>query len=211
MCYYLEKGGILMKVIDISRNIFEAEVYPGDPSPVAEKLRRLELGDECNLTAMYACLHNGTHCDAPLHFIEDGAPIKDLDLSLFIGPCTVIEAGHVVTGEMIDKYLPEGCERVLFKTGGGFIHESAAAELALRGVRLVGIDSPSIDPQGDFEPLAHRAIMSAGITVLEGLELSGAEPGEYFLIAPPVNTGELEGAPVRALLISGYIFWGGKN
>lgn len=200
-----------MEIIDISKNIFEAEVYPGDPSPVAEKLSRMELGDECNLTAMYACLHNGTHCDAPLHFIEDGACIKDLDLSVFIGTCTVIEAGTVITGEIIDKYLPHGCERVLFKTQGGFIHESAAAELALRGVKLIGIDSFSIDPQGDFEPLAHRALLSEGVVVLEGLNLSAVQPGEYFLIAPPVNTGELEAAPVRAILISGYIFWGGKG
>lgn len=200
-----------MDFIDISKNIFEADVYPGDPVPVAEKISRMELGDECNLTAMYACLHNGTHCDAPLHFIEDGLSIKDLDLSVFVGPCTVIEAGSVITGEIIDKYLPTGCERVLFKTHGGFIHESAADELALRGVKLVGIDSCSIDPQGDFEPLAHRAMLGAGMAVLEGLDLSKAQPGEYFLIAPPVNTGELEAAPVRAVLISGYIFWGGKS
>lgn len=200
-----------MDFIDISKNIFEADVYPGDPVPVAEKISRMELGDDCNLTAMYACLHNGTHCDAPLHFIEDGVSIKDLDLSVFMGPCTVIEAGSVITGEIIDKYLPKGCERVLFKTQGGFIHESAAGELALRGVKLVGIDSCSIDPQGDFEPLAHRAMLGAGIAVLEGLNLSGVEPGEYFLIAPPVNTGELEAAPVRAVLISGYIFWSGKS
>lgn len=200
-----------MDFIDISKNIFEADVYPGDPVPVAEKLSRMELGDECNLTAMYACLHNGTHCDAPLHFIEDGLSIKDLDLSVFMGPCTVIEAGSVITGEVIDKYLPKGCERVLFKTQSGFIHESAAGELALRGVKLVGIDSCSIDPQGDFEPLAHRVMLGAGIAVLEGLNLSQAQPGEYFLIAPPVNTGELEAAPVRAVLVSGYIFWGGKS
>lgn len=200
-----------MKIIDISKNIFEAEVYPGDPAPVAEKLSRLELGDVCNLTAMYACLHNGTHCDAPLHFIEDGASVEALPLSVFIGPCTVIEAGKVITGEIIDKHLPYGCERVIFKTDGGFIHESAAAELALRGVKLVGIDSFSIDPQGDYEPLAHRALMSAGTAVLEGLELSHVSPGEYFLIAPPANTGELEAAPVRAVLVSDYIFWGGKS
>lgn len=200
-----------MRIIDISKNIFEAEVYPGDPAPVAEKLSRLELGDECNLTAVYACLHNGTHCDAPLHFIEDGACIGDLDMSIFLGPCTVIEAGSVITGEIIDKYLPRGCERVLFKTGGGFIHESAASEMALRGVKLVGIDSFSIDPQGDYEPLAHRALMSAGTVILEGLNLSEAEPGEYFLAAPPVNTGALEAAPVRALLVSDYIFWGRKS
>ena len=92
-----------MDFIDISKNIFETDVYPGDPVPVAEKISRMELGDECNLTAMYACLHNGTHCDAPLHFIEDGLSIKDLDISVFVGPCTVVEAGSVITGEIIDK------------------------------------------------------------------------------------------------------------
>lgn len=199
-----------MELIDISKNIFEAPVYPGDPAPLAEKISRIELGDECNLTAMYACLHNGTHCDAPLHFIDDGKSVKELDLSAFIGSCMVIEAGEVITGEIIDKYLPERCERVLFKTGGGFIHESAASELALRGVKLVGIDSCSIDPQGDFGPLAHRSILGAGIAVLEGLELSQVKPGNYFLIAPPVNTGDYEAAPVRAVLVSGYIFWGEK-
>lgn len=200
-----------MEFIDISKNMLEADVYPGDPAPVAEKLSRMELGDECNLTAMYACLHNGTHCDAPLHFIEDGVSIKDLDISVFMGPCTVIEGGSVITGEIIDKYLTKDCERVLFKTQGGFIHESAAAELAIRGVKLVGIDSCSIDPQGDFEPFSHRAILGAGIAVLEGLNLSEVQPGEYFLIAPPVNTGDLEAAPVRAVLVSDYIFWGAKN
>lgn len=181
--------------------------------PFAEKINRIELGDDFNLSALYTGLHAGTHCDAPRHFIEDGKAIGDMSLEAFIGPCKVITIGGVnmVTGDHIDCLVPEGCERVLFRTKGGFIHESAAAELSHMGVKLVGIDSLSIDSDHFEGYPSHKILLNNNVAVLEGLDLTNAPDGDYFLFAPPVNTGECEAAPARAVLISGYIFWAGNR
>lgn len=200
-----------MEIIDISRDLMTAQVYEGDPVPKMERISRLDTGDECNLSALYACLHAGTHADAPRHFIENGEDIASLPLAPFIGPCRVIEIPGVVTGADIDRLFPKDCTRVLIKTGGeGYLHKSAADEIAIRAPLLLGIDSLSIGSPEEPRS-AHRALLGAGVGVLEGLELSCVSPGDYFLFAPPVKIGSADGAPARAVLISGYIFWGGKS
>lgn len=135
-----------MNLIDISSDLLTAPVYPGDPEPRLHVLSRIANGDACNLSALYACLHTGTHADAPMHFIEGGKSISEVPLECFIGPCTVLEIGPgPVTGEQIDALVKPGCERVLFKSGGSaYFLESAGDELAMLGVRLIGTDAQSV-------------------------------------------------------------------
>ena len=203
-----------MKIIDISRDLLNTQVYPGDPEPKSEFVNIIGENSECNLSTLFTCVHTGTHADAPLHFIDGGDPIDKLPLEPFVGPCKVIEVPHgAITGEYVNEYFPTDCERLLIKGDGkAFFMGSAAEEAAALGIRLLGTDSMSVGTKGaQVEP--HRAFLSADIAVLEGLDLSDVEPGDYFLFAPPIKLGKLEGAPTRAVLISDYIFWsaGDKN
>ena len=196
-----------MNIIDISRTLLTAVEYPGDPKTHHEQVRTIDDGG-CNLSAVYSCVHTGTHADAPCHFIENGETIEDADLYKFIGPCTVIEVPPgLISGEYVNKYFPKECERILIK-GNGLCHfmDSAAYETVETGVRLVGTDADSVGRAGDqTEP--HRAFLRNGVAILEGLNLKNVEPGNYFLIAAPVKMGPIDGAPVRALLVDDYILW----
>lgn len=200
-----------MKIIDISRNILTTPVYPGDPEPRIQRFEKMEEGDECNLTALYMCLHNATHIDAPRHFIEDGATVEMLETERFIGECTVIQAPEgPIHGDFIDKNVREGCERVIIKGGGkAYFSDSGAFALAALCVKLVGTDSNSVGTHG-AQTGPHRAFLGADIPLLEGLNLEEVAPGNYFLIAPPLNISGVEAAPTRALLISDYLFWSKK-
>ena len=169
-----------MKIYDISRELFSAPVYPGDPSPSFERLRRMELGDSFNLSGFYTGCHSGTHVDAPLHFLEDGAPIDETGLD--------IEALRLRKGE-----------RVLF-SGGAFVSLSAAYVLADAEVALVGTDQQSIAPMGD-EEAPHRELLRHEIALLEGLCLDGIPEGMYTLCAFPLKLRGLEASPVRAVLL----------
>ena len=197
-----------MKIIDISKKFFSCDIYPGDPEPESEVLSSISEGSECNLTKLHACVHTGTHVDAPAHFVENGKTIEDLALEPYIGPCTVIEVkGGVITGEHVDEFFPKKCERLLIKGNGrAFFMDSSAQELAERGLILIGTDSLSVGSKGN-QVGPHRAFLQNNVAVLEGLDLSEVKPGNYFLFAPPVNLDGLEGAPARAVLIDDYIFW----
>lgn len=200
-----------MKIIDISRDILTAEVYPGDPEPRTQPYLKMEEGDECNLTALYMCLHNGTHIDAPNHFIEDGATVETLELERFIGECTVIEVpAGAIHGAYVDDHIPEGCERLIIKSNGkAYFSDSGAFALASLGVKLVGTDANSVGTHG-AQVAPHRAFLGNDIPLLEGLNLEDVTPGKYFLIAPPLKISGVEATPTRALLISDYLFWGKK-
>ena len=202
-----------MKLIDISNDLLTAEVYEGDPVPELHAVKSIEAGDRYNLSALTAGLHNGTHMDAPLHFLSGGADVSKVPLDACIGPCRVLEVTPgVITGEVVENSFPRGCVRLLLKSGGrAFIHETAAQAMTYYGCRLVGTDALSIDPDYDQTGAAHVAFLRENVAVLEGLNLSAVRGGEYFLIAPPVKIGEAEAAFVRAVLIADYIFWSGKG
>ena len=190
-----------MKIYDISKELFSAEVFPGDPEPKLEKLMRFDAGDGCNLSALYSCLHAGTHLDAPFHFIDEGAAIDELPLDAFIGECTVISVEGIITGADIDKILPKNCLRLLIRgKGAAFLSQSAAFALATEGVILVGTDAQSIATEGDLDS-THRELLLGGVAILEGLDLSQVSNGKYFLFAPPVKIAHADGAPTRAVLI----------
>lgn len=200
-----------MRIIDISRELMSAEVYPGDPEPRTQKFQQIAEGDECNLSALYMCLHNGTHIDSPNHFIDGGATAESLELKRFIGECTVIEVPEgAIHGAYVDEHIPSDCERLIIKGNGkAYFSDSGAFALASLGVRLVGTDSNSVGTHG-AQVAPHRAFLGADIPLLEGLNLNDVKPGKYFLIAPPLNISGVEATPTRALLIEDYIFWSKK-
>lgn len=197
-----------MNIIDISRTLLKTVEYPGDPKTRVEQARTIKDGDVCNLSAVYSCVHTATHVDAPCHFIESGGTIEDEDIYKYIGPCEVIEVEPgVISGEYVNKFFPKNCERILIK-GNGLCRfmDSAAYETVDIGVKLVGTDADSVGRAGD-QAAPHKAFLRNGVAILEGLDLKNVAPGKYFLIAPPVKLGAIDGAPARALLIDDYILW----
>lgn len=190
-----------MRIIDITRELMTAPVYPGDPAPKTEPLCRMTYGDVCNTTALSACLHNGTHLDAPLHFIEDGTDIASVPLTQCVGECSVVELSGMLTGQQLERLLPRLEERVLIK-GDVEMTPSAAFVLTDNGVKLLGVEAPSVAMQQTAE--VHRQLLGSGMVLLEGLDLSQADEGTYFLFAAPIKVGGADGAPVRAVLVRRY-------
>lgn len=197
-----------MHLIDITRDVTTAEVYPGDPPTVLRQVRTIGDESDYNLSELCACVHAGTHMDAPLHFIEDGPSVTQLPPDAFVGPCTVLEVkDSPITGECVNRRFPQNAERLLIKGNGEVTFmDSAAYEAAELPLRLIGTDAISIGME-TCELQTHKAFLSKGIVILEGLDLSEVEPGNYFLIALPMKIGGAEGAPVRAFLADDYIFW----
>ncbi len=193
-----------MKFIDISRDMLSTPPYPGNPETVIRPVSRIEDGGASNTTLISACVHTGTHVDAPLHFLEYGISVDKLPLDCFIGPCTVAEVKPgPITGEWVDNYFPRLCQRVLLKSGGrAWFMDSAAEAAADLGIKLIGTDAVSIGFHGSqIKP--HKAFLSREIAILENLFLDDVEPGDYFLAAQPVKMGGIEAAPARAVLITG--------
>lgn len=197
-----------MNIVDISRPLLTTIEYPGDPETRLDTVRSIEKGDECNLSAVYACVHTATHADAPSHFLDGGETIDSVDLNKYIGQCTVIEVPPgVITGEYVNKYFPKHCDRLLIKGDAqSFFMESAVYELLDSGLCLIGTDANSVGKSGS-QMKTHKAFLQNDIAIIENLDLSDVEPGDYYLIALPVKMGEIEGAPVRAVLIDDYILW----
>ncbi|HEX3025860.1 MAG TPA: cyclase family protein [Clostridia bacterium] len=190
-----------MKIFDVSRELFGTPAYPGDPQPYRDSIRRMNMGDLCNLSGFYTGCHSATHVDAPRHFIEDGKTIDELGLERFTGRCTVVEASGIITGSDIDAILPKSEKMILFKGDGkAFLASSAAFALSDAGITLVGTDAQSIEMENEAYQV-HKQLLGEEIPILEGLELSKIQPGSYRLIAFPLLLGGAEASPVRAVLI----------
>jgi arylformamidase len=169
-------------------------------------------GSPVNVSALTMSTHTGAHADAPLHYAADAPDIASVDLAPFLGECLVVDARGA--GPLIlPEHLPDltRAERVLFRTFAAFPHDDWAAEtaaiapetidsLAAVGVRLVGLDGPSIDPQTSKTMDAHLAVLRHDIRVLEGLVLDAVPPGRYELIALPLAIVGGDASPVRAVL-----------
>ena len=190
-----------MIIHDISRDTLTTPVYDGDPLTKVDEIRRIENGDNYNLSAVHMSVHSGTHIDAPLHFCEDGKPVNEIRLNTFMGKCTVITVEGILTGEDMDRLLPYCKRRILFHgEGKTFLSASAARVIAESQVVLVGTDADSIAP--DFEEeISHRILCDAGVVILENLDLSDISDGEYEICAFPIKLGGLEAAPCRAILL----------
>jgi arylformamidase len=197
-----------VEIIDISRDMLHCDIYPGDPVPRHEIVHSIPKGDECNLSAIYAGLHTGTHVDAPLHFLDKGGSVEEQPLSSFIGECAVLAVPPgPITADYVERKFPRAEERILIKGGGrAYFMDSAAMELAMYKTKLIGTDSLSVGTSG-AQTAVHRAFLRENIAILEGLVLENVEPGNYFLMAQPLKIGGAEAAFCRAVLIADYIFW----
>ncbi|MBR5424419.1 MAG: cyclase family protein [Clostridia bacterium] len=195
------------KLIDISKDLRTAPVYPGDPKPGVSVFSSIAAGDACNMALLTTTLHAGTHADAPLHFLRTGADIASLPLDPFIGECTVFEPEErVLTGQYVDQCFPR-VERLLLKSRGkSYFDRTGAEEAAYLGIKLIGTDGMSVGCETD-EIGPHRALLDEGVAILENLDLTDVAPGRYFLLAQPVKIAGMDGAPVRAVLLDGYLFW----
>lgn len=185
--------------------------YPGDPGLVVRPLLRYERGDDCWLSAISMSVHLGTHVDAPLHFMPNGSSVERLALEALIGPAHVVEVltAEAISVKQLRAELPATCERVLLKTSTqqnflprplAWLEPEAAEFLQSRRVRLVGIDSPSIDSMNTAQAESHHVLLAHNVVVVENLVLAPFAAGEYDMICLPLNLIGLEGAPARVVL-----------
>lgn len=187
-----------MKIYDITQELFSCRVYPGDTAPTLTAVSRIREGAECNLSDMTLCTHNGTHIDAPCHFLPEGDDIARLSPERFVGPCLLAEYSGIVTAEDLLPILSHHPERLLLK-GGLELTPDAAEAIADAGVRLLGVESQSVAPPHDPRTI-HVILLRRDVILLEGLALDAVPPGGYFLSAAPLKLAGSDGAPCRALL-----------
>ncbi|MGQ9365678.1 arylformamidase [Azospirillum sp. ST 5-10] len=189
-------------------------VWPGDTAYRQERTWTIGPGCPVNVARVTLSTHTGAHADAPLHYDAAGRPVGGLDLRPYLGPCRVVDvvgSGPRVPPGAVAGRLAAVPPRVLLRTyaaapgdawdpGFAALHPDTVDLLAAHGVRLVGIDTPSVDPQDSKTMDAHGRVRAHGMAILEGLVLDGVEPGDYELIALPLNLADLDAAPVRAVL-----------
>ena len=192
-------------IYDITQPLFSCAVFPGDPAPKREVLADMQKGDIINLTAFSMCAHNGTHVDAPAHFIKDGKTVEQIDLSVFVGDCYVARHEGDVTAADAHRILDTAAsvnasERILI-AGKAVVTEAAARVFAEAGIKLFGNESQTVGPE-DAPMQVHLILLGAEVVLLEGVVLSHVPEGKYVLSAAPINLNECEGAPCRAVLIS---------
>ena len=196
-----------MKIYDISQEVFSCEVYPGDPVPEKTALKSMQEGEVYNLTAFSMCAHNGTHIDAPFHFIKDGKTVDEICLEAFLGMTYVAEHHGLVTGndatEIIEKAKKQNLEaskRILIK-GEVEVSLEAAKVFASSDILLLGNEPQTVGPQN--APMAvHLTLLGANVVLLEGIRLGEVYEGVYFLNAVPLNLSGADGSPCRAVLIT---------
>ena len=198
-----------MKIYDISQEVFSCRVYPWDPVPEKKAISLMEKGELYNLTAFSMCAHNGTHIDAPFHFIRDGKTVDAICLETFVGMAYVAEHHGIVSVndaiEIIEKAKvqnPEAVKRILIK-GPAEVSLEAAKVFASRGVLLLGNESQTVGPE-DAPMAVHQVLLSSNVILLEGIRLAEVSEGIYFLNAAPLNLFGADGSPCRAILIDNW-------
>lgn len=209
----------IMKIWDISLPVSpDIPVWPGDPEINVQRVNKIEDGANANVSRMDIGCHTGTHVDAPYHFLPNGKTIETLDLDSLIGPAQVIRIPDdisVITGDVVFACgIHEGTKRVLFKTynsafwkkyGSQFrtefagIDDSGAQALVDLGVKLVGLDYLSVAPFKKSRP-THEVFLKAAVVLLEGVDLSMVDAGDYDLVCLPLKLKGSDGSPARAVL-----------
>ena len=196
-----------MKIYDISQEVFGCAVYPGDPSPEKQVMLSISEGKMCNLTAFNMCAHNGTHVDAPFHFINEGRTIDQVDIDRFVGYCYVASHDGDITAEDAKKIMDRAkdaagdtdCYNRILVKGEATMTEEAAKVFADNKIKLFGNESQTVGPL-DAPMEVHLIMLGAEIVLLEGIRLSEVDDGVYLLNAAPINLGGADGAPCRAYL-----------
>lgn len=195
-----------MIIYDISQEVFGCAVYPGDPKPEREILMKMSEGAVCNLSAFSMCAHNGTHVDAPLHFIRDGKSVDLVEMDRFVGYAYVAVHEGLLLASDAERILKtaadrdvRAAERILLK-GRTTVTPEAAKVFANERIKLFGNESQTVGPE-DAPMEVHLIMLGAQIVLLEGIRLTDVKEGVYLLHAAPLNLGGAEGAPCRATLI----------
>ena len=197
----IEKKGRLLRrhTYDVTRPIYDGMRFEDDPAVAIEKIKSLDTGDSCNLTALRLSSHSGTHVDAPLHFFSHANSIDEIDPEILVGPAYLLQMPEVEVIEPDHLGNLEDVTRLLLGTAGnGHISEQAASYIVSSGVKLLGISSPSVDPPARYQ--SHFIFLGNNVLIIEGLELSGVPAGEYELICLPLKVEGAEGAPARVIL-----------
>jgi arylformamidase len=203
-----------MKIVDISRRLENGmPVWPGDTPFQYEVSWPMEESGSVNVGSLQMSTHTGTHVDAPFHFDNDGKKIIELDLELYIGPVRIVDmqGKESIGAEDVKDIDLDGFKRVIFRTLSWknasqfpgkipYIKPSLGPYLAEKGIRLIGVDVPSVDPIDSKELPGHHSLNKNGIHILESVVLDHIEPGDYELIALPLPLVEGDGSPVRAIL-----------
>lgn len=190
-----------MRIFDISQEVFSCSVYPGDPAPEKQTLCATQGGDLYNLSAFSMCAHNGTHIDAPFHFLHDGKTVDQLDLSYFVGDCYVARHTGDVSAADARQILIKACGAQRILIGGKATVTAEAAEVfALHNLKLLGNEGQTVGPEK--APMqVHLILLKQDVALLEGIVLQNVPEGHYFLNAAPLNLAGCDGAPCRAYLI----------
>ena len=200
-----------MKIYDISQEVFGCKVFPGDPQPDRTIMQSIKNGDICNLTELRMCAHNGTHVDAPYHFIDSGKTIDEVDMKRFVGYAYVATHEGEISASDAEAIMEKAEEeaksagvdadkRILVR-GNAVVSEEAAQVFADKGILLFGNESQTVGPE-DAPKQVHLTMLGKEIVLLEGIRLSEVEDGVYMLNAAPLNLGGADGSPCRAILIS---------
>jgi len=195
-----------MKIHDISQEVFSCAVYPGDPAPEKQTISSMERGDLYNLTSFSMCAHNGTHVDAPRHFIAGGKSVDELPLAAFVGLAYVAECEGNISAEYAKEMLlsaeraRSGAEERILIKGGAVVTEAAAEVFAAAGILLLGVEGQTVGPEN--APMqVHKILLGAGTVLLEGVRLCKVSAGACFLSAAPLSVAGADGAPARAYIL----------
>lgn len=196
-----------MKLYDISQEVFGCKVYPGDPAPKREILCAMNEGALYNLTAFSMCAHNGTHIDAPSHFLKDGATVEEIPLSKTVGFAFVAAHNGEMTAADARNILqraekaPAGAAKRILLKGNAIVTLAAAEVFAEANIDLIGVESQTVGPF-DAPMAVHLALLKKDVVLLEGVRLHAVSEGAYFLSAAPLMLGGADGAPCRAVLMT---------
>jgi arylformamidase len=190
--------------------------FPTDPAVRVESFLSIAKGDGCNVSHLSLGSHTGTHLDAPAHFVAGGITVDRLPVDLLVGPVRVfaIDVPERIDRAELAGLALRGLHRVLFKTRNSalwatgrfeeafvYLTGAAAEHLVACGVRLVGLDYLSVEGFRVTGGPAHKALLQAGVVILEGLDLSAIAAGDYELICLPLKLAGGDGAPARVVLI----------
>ena len=192
-------------IFDISQEVFHCAVFPGDPTPEYRRIASMESGSPYNLTAFSMCAHNGTHIDAPFHFLQNGMTVERIPLEVFAGWAYVVTHHGAVSSADAERMVSmardsKAGDRILVR-GAATITADASRVFASAGIRLIGNESQTVGPE-EAPTEVHRILLGAGVVLLEGLRLSAVSDGRYLLSAAPLKLGGSDGAPCRAFLMT---------
>ncbi|WP_221032761.1 cyclase family protein [Actomonas aquatica] len=203
-----------MSFIDITRPLrSDTPPWPGDHPVVFTAAARIAEGSAVNLGNLSLSVHNGTHADAPYHYNENGTTIDQVPLDAYVGPAQVVDVrGHAtISVALLESLGAPTAPRLLLHTGAWsapdqfpetwpLLDLDVPAWLAERGVRVIGLDAPSVDALTSKDLPRHHACDHADVLILENLLLDAASPGLYELIALPLRIAGADGSPIRAVL-----------